>query len=136
MRRHGQPEADATIQVHRGRRGYGARSRAHPYGHSLANVTQPTSRPRAHIAFLAVLVMVCCLVALAVADARAGTGVGTAAGGDSPGDRAPDAGAASNLVLPISVVVGAVAVGSYTFVKRRRRARTRTTPRSGPQDWG
>ncbi|MFJ2557727.1 MULTISPECIES: TPM domain-containing protein [unclassified Streptomyces] len=48
-----------------------------------------------------------------------------------PGGAAADGGAATNLVLPVVVVVGAVAVASYAFAKRSRRVRARTTPGRG-----
>ncbi|MFD5112273.1 TPM domain-containing protein [Streptomyces sp. NPDC058391] len=53
-----------------------------------------------------------------------------------PGSSAADAGAASNLVLPVVLVVGAGAVAAYAYARRRRRAETLTTPRSGRQRWG
>ncbi|MFJ7998121.1 TPM domain-containing protein [Streptomyces sp. NPDC096310] len=48
-----------------------------------------------------------------------------------PGGAAADAGAATNLVLPVVVVVGAGAVATYAFAKRRRRFGARTTPGHG-----
>ncbi|MFE4060013.1 TPM domain-containing protein [Streptomyces sp. NPDC059096] len=48
-----------------------------------------------------------------------------------PGGAAADGGAATNLVLPFVVVVGAGAVAAYAFAKRRRRVGTRTTPGHG-----
>ncbi|MEV7870243.1 TPM domain-containing protein [Streptomyces sp. NPDC088124] len=55
-----------------------------------------------------------------------------------PGGAAADGGAATNLVLPAVVVVGAAAVAAYTFAKRSRRARARTTPGGGATGgrWG
>ncbi|MER7997638.1 MULTISPECIES: hypothetical protein [unclassified Streptomyces] len=52
------------------------------------------------------------------------------------GDTAPEAGAASNLVLPVAVVVVVAVVATYSFRKRKRRARTRTTPGGGRRDRG
>ncbi|WP_435811353.1 TPM domain-containing protein [Streptomyces termitum] len=40
----------------------------------------------------------------------------------------PRASSASDLVLPVAVVGGAVAIGAYSWSRRRRRAATRTTP--------
>ncbi|MFE4910468.1 TPM domain-containing protein [Streptomyces sp. NPDC056652] len=53
-----------------------------------------------------------------------------------PGGPAADGGAATNLVLPVVVVVGAAAIGAYSFAKRKRRMAVRTTPRGERQGWG
>ncbi|MFD3519703.1 TPM domain-containing protein [Streptomyces sp. NPDC058653] len=59
----------------------------------------------------------------------------------SPGPADPDGEAASNrsgsaLVLPVALVGGAAALASYTYIKRRNRASTRTTLRSGYEGHG
>ncbi|MBT2365146.1 TPM domain-containing protein [Streptomyces sp. ISL-10] len=59
----------------------------------------------------------------------------------TPGEADPgsDQGAgtgAGDLVLPIAVLGGAGALAAYTYVKRRRRTATRTTPRGGQEGWG
>ncbi|MFF8842767.1 TPM domain-containing protein [Streptomyces sp. NPDC015127] len=59
----------------------------------------------------------------------------------TPGEADPgsDPGAgtgAGDLVLPIAVVGGAVALAAYTYAKRRRRTATRTTPQGGQEGWG
>lgn len=56
-----------------------------------------------------------------VADPGSDPGAGTGAG---------------DLVLPIAVLGGAVALAAYTYAKRRRRTATRTTPRGGQEGWG
>ncbi|MGW6237485.1 TPM domain-containing protein [Streptomyces sp. NPDC055094] len=53
-----------------------------------------------------------------------------------PGGPAADGGAATNLVLPVVVVVGAAAIGAYSFAKRKRRMAVRTTPRGERHGWG
>ncbi|MDX3852451.1 TPM domain-containing protein, partial [Streptomyces sp. AK02-01A] len=53
-----------------------------------------------------------------------------------PGGTAADGGAASNLVLPVVVAVGAVVVALYVHTKRKRRAAARTTPQSGQRGRG
>ncbi|MCL7375929.1 TPM domain-containing protein [Streptomyces sp. 35G-GA-8] len=53
-----------------------------------------------------------------------------------PGGPAADGGAATNLVLPVIVVLGAALIGAYSFAKRKRRMAARTTPRGGRQGWG
>ncbi|MFJ1644214.1 TPM domain-containing protein [Streptomyces sp. NPDC088258] len=57
-------------------------------------------------------------------------------GGHAAEGGATDAGAAVYLVLPVAVLLAAVAVASYTFVKRRRRMANRTTPGGAPADRG
>ncbi|MFF4171343.1 hypothetical protein [Streptomyces sp. NPDC001744] len=74
-------------------------------------------------ALFAVLVAVWWLVVPAAPGARAAGPGGT------------DGTSASDLILPVVLVVGAGAVGAYTYAERRRRIRTRTTPRDG-QGWG
>ncbi|MEU9012927.1 TPM domain-containing protein [Streptomyces sp. NPDC048479] len=46
------------------------------------------------------------------------------------------AGTGADLVLPIAVVGGAVAIAAYTYAKRRKRSATRTTPQGGQEGWG
>ncbi len=57
----------------------------------------------------------------------------------TPGD--PDPGGsggtgAGDLVLPVALVAGAGAIAAYTFVRRRKRINSRTTPQGGRAGWG
>lgn len=59
----------------------------------------------------------------------------------TPGPADPGADVASNrsgsaLVLPVVLVGCAGALAAYAYVKRKRRASTRTTPKGGQEGWG
>ncbi|MFD4113557.1 TPM domain-containing protein [Streptomyces niveus] len=83
-------------------------------------------------------------------DGRAGAAIGYRAAGDgapvpipaaTPSPADPDDEVSSNragsaLVLPVVLVGAALILGAYSYVKRRRRASTRTTPKGGQEGWG
>lgn len=59
----------------------------------------------------------------------------------TPGPADPDGETSSNragsaLVLPVVLVGAVVALAVYAYIKRRRRASTRTTPKGGQEGWG
>jgi uncharacterized membrane protein YgcG len=56
-------------------------------------------------------------------------------GGNGDGGGSAETGA-GDLVLPIAVIGGAIAVAAYTVSKRRKRTVTRTTPQGGQEGWG
>ncbi|MEV7679588.1 TPM domain-containing protein [Streptomyces sp. NPDC088341] len=57
-------------------------------------------------------------------------------GEPDPGGRAANGGAATNLVLPVAVVLAALALAAYIYGKRKRRAAAHTSARDGEQGWG
>ncbi|GGU37149.1 hypothetical protein GCM10010274_25820 [Streptomyces lavendofoliae] len=98
-------------------------------GHSLTNVTRGATRS-CLAALLGTLITACSLV-LPGAVATAGVAAArTAAAGPGGGQ-----GSATDLVLPVGMLVAAGAVAAYTYAKRRRRTTTRTTPHGGPDRW-
>ncbi|MEV8404918.1 TPM domain-containing protein [Streptomyces niveus] len=83
-------------------------------------------------------------------DCRAGAAIGYGATADGapvsapaatpspadPGGEVSSNRAGSALVLPVVLVGAALILGAYSYVKRRRRASTRTTPKGGQEGWG
>ncbi|MFD4696276.1 TPM domain-containing protein [Streptomyces niveus] len=83
-------------------------------------------------------------------DGRAGAAIGYRATADGapvsapaatpspadPGGEVSSNRAGSALVLPVVLVGAALILGAYSYVKRRRRASTRTTPKGGQEGWG
>ncbi|MGW2053194.1 TPM domain-containing protein [Streptomyces sp. NPDC001840] len=57
-------------------------------------------------------------------------------GEPDPGGRAANGGAATNLVLPIAVIVAAALIAAYVYGKRKRRVAARTSQRAAQQGWG
>lgn len=53
-----------------------------------------------------------------------------------PGNDVSSNRSGSALVLPVVLVGGAGALAAYAYIKRKRRASTRTTPRGGQEGWG
>ncbi|MEV8424426.1 TPM domain-containing protein [Streptomyces niveus] len=83
-------------------------------------------------------------------DGRAGAAIGYGATADGapvsapaatpspadPGGEVSSNRAGSALVLPVVLASAALILGAYSYVKRRRRASTRTTPKGGREGWG
>ncbi|MGW6513366.1 TPM domain-containing protein [Streptomyces niveus] len=83
-------------------------------------------------------------------DGRAGAAIGYRAAADGapvsapaatpspadPGGEVSSNRAGSALVLPVVLVGAALILGAYSYIKRRRRASTRTTPKGGQEGWG
>ncbi|MFG2170174.1 TPM domain-containing protein [Streptomyces niveus] len=129
-------------------------------------MTRIVCRNRTHAAarsFLALLVTVGWLLMPAVSpqaraeapvtlasDGRVGAAIGWRAAADgapvsapaaTPSPADPDGEVSSNragsaLVLPVVLVGAALILGAYSYMKRRRRASTRTTPKGGQEGWG
>ncbi|MFE6024473.1 TPM domain-containing protein [Streptomyces niveus] len=82
-------------------------------------------------------------------DGRAGSAIGYRAAADGapvsapaatpspadPGGEVSSNRAGSALVLPVVLVGAALILGAYSYIKRRRRASTRTTPKGGQEGW-